>query len=612
MTPNLLSHANTAKRLGLYDSERVRRVTDRGESDFSSSCAYSPREDFGPEIESNSANPETQVGRALDDAKVRSALDSTKKYIPRHKILQILTPEKIQNILNSRYFENYSNKDELAECVLRGSGRLKLLAVLIGSRMVQDLPKYIADGVDDQCFPMILDTSDRAFCRKHNKCHETLDAYDRSYDREQFSSWSYSLSAPYISYNPNVHSHYVLDPGDIFPVTGEKIRKKAITGTRGASTMAPLPPDVNSHGGFSEVYRVKIEKSHYDFGTLGIRHPDGYFALKKLNNNNEEEFNMELSSLLFSMDRASGKTASKHLIQLLATFEVIDPYSGTKCPTYYLLFDWAEGNLPQFWKAKEKEYVGNKDHCLWMSQQFHEICLALQSVHNEREKTLMKFIDDNPEVDSGAGPNNVHDLYGRHGDIKPDNFLWFRPEKSPDLLALSDFGLGRLHTQVSRSNQNPKDIARTATYIAPEFDLKDGRISRASDVYSLGCVFLEHVTWFLQGYDSVINDFPKFRNDKDVYPGWESDKFFMIQVDEQSGTQTPIMKPQVQKWISELQQHKNCSGYLHKLLDIIGDKMLEPERAKRVDIASLSSEMEILRKRCEGDESFYSAPKSKL
>lgn len=611
MTPNLLSHASTTKRLGLLNPERVRKVTDRGEADYSSSNAYSSQKDLKLETQSNPTSPE-EIAIALDDAKVRSVLDSTKKYIPRHKLLEILSPEKVRAILDSPFFETCLNKNELVESIHRDSRRLKLLAVLIGIEKVQDLPKYVTDGVDDQCLPMILDHSERAFCRKHFKCHETLDAYNRSNAREQFSSWSYSLSAPYISYNPNLHSHYVLDPGDIFPVTGEKIRKKAITSTKGANAMAPLPPDVNLDGGFSEVYRVKIEKSHYDFGKLGIRHPDGYFALKKLNTNNEEEFNMELSSLLFSMDKSSGKTASKHLIQLLATFEVIDPYSDTKCPTYYLLFDWAEGNLPQFWKVKEKEYVGNKNHCLWMSQQFHEICLALQSVHNEREKTLMKFINDNPEVDSSVGPNNVHDLYGRHGDIKPDNFLWFRPEKSSELLALSDFGLGRLHTQVSRSNQNPKDIARTATYIAPEFDLKDGRVSRASDIYSLGCVFLEYVTWFLLGYDSVINDFPNRRNDKDVYPGWESDKFFMIQVDQQSGTQTPIMKPQVREWISELQQHKNCSGYLHQLLDIIGDKMLEPERTKRVDIASLSYEMEVLRKRCEGDELFYSAPKSRL
>ncbi|KAI0880777.1 protein kinase [Annulohypoxylon maeteangense] len=591
---NLLRLTRKSKQLGLHNSERVRKVTDRGQANYDLANSYHSQRHlkvkFKPEPVPD--NYEDEIGKALDDAKEISVLDPTRKYLPRHKLPEILNPERVRTILSLPDFERCLDKDKLMEDILGRRQLLKLLAVLIGINKTRELLKYVEDGVDDRCLPMSLDASQKPFCQLHQTHHKTLHAYLRDEFRDHFSSWSYSLSAPYMSYAPNLHSHYVLNPWDVFPMKGKKMHKKSITMKNG-NPMEPLPPDVNLDGGFSEVYRVVIEASHHNFGQLGIRHPDGIFALKKLNTNSEEEFNMELASLLFSMDKASGKPASKHLIQLLATFEVSDPNSEDKCPTYYLLFDWAEGNLPQFWERMEEVYVRNRSHCKWMSLQFHEICLALQSVHNERERTL-KFINESDSLD----------LYGRHGDIKPDNFLWFRPEQSSDLLALSDFGLGRLHTQVSRSNQNPQSLARTATYIAPEFDLENGMISRASDIYSLGCVFLEYVTWFLLGYDSVIKDFPDQRMDKDIFAGWKSDKFFMIEVDE-NGAQTPIMKPQVRDWISKLQKHDDCSWYLHQLLEIIGDKMLEPERAKRIDIASLADEMNKLRRACEGDESFY-------
>ncbi|OTA62046.1 kinase-like protein [Hypoxylon sp. EC38] len=302
------------------------------------------------------------------------------------------------------------------------------------------------------------------------------------------------------------------------------------------------------------------------------------------------------------MDKASGKRANYHLIQLLATFEVPDP--SVRGSTFYLLFDWAEGNLKDFWKANP-QLVGERSHSKWISQQFHEICQALQCVHNEREETL-KSTDTSRLARGPPGRTfDINDLYGRHGDIKPDNFLWFHPaHPSSDLLALSDFGLGRLHTQVSRSNQDPRKLAFTATYIAPEFDLPNGMISRTSDIFSLGCVFLEYVTWYLKGLDSVENAFPIQRSDKDIY-GFDADKFFIIRPDGPGGQQQPFLKPKVREWIAELQQHENCTWYTFQLLEIIRDEMLEPDRNKRIHITPLIKKMDSLRKTCEVNESFY-------
>ncbi|KAI1134866.1 kinase-like protein [Hypoxylon sp. FL0543] len=305
------------------------------------------------------------------------------------------------------------------------------------------------------------------------------------------------------------------------------------------------------------------------------------------------------------MDNASGKTANNHLVQLLATFEV--QKSAAQGSTYYLLFDWAEGNLKDYWRANS-HLVGELSHSKWMAQQFHEICQAVQCVHNEREETLKST--DTSALLRGLPerPLDVHNLYGRHGDIKPDNFLWFQPaHPSSDLLALADFGLGRLHTKLSRSNQDPKKLAFTATYVAPEFELPDAKISRTSDIFSLGCVLLEYVTWYLNGLDSVENEFPLFRTAKDSY-GFDADKFFVIRPERPGGPQLPFLKPKVKEWIAELLAHEKCTQYLVQLLEIIRDMMLEADRRNRIHITDLITRMADLREKCEVDPTFYLKP----
>ncbi|KAI1105656.1 protein kinase [Jackrogersella minutella] len=598
-----------SKQLGLDDSKRVRKICDRGEADFYSAHGYPSQQHLGlgtQGIPDKTKEVYETVGLALDRAKVCSVMDIDKWYLPRHKLHEILNPQTVRAIVGLSCFKDYPDKQRLTDEICYGeTRRLKLLAVLIGIEKLKDFPRYMKDGVDDQCLPMTLDTSQqRIFCRRHDEYHETIDSYNRPDYRVRFSQWSYSLSAPYINCKEDIHSHFVLSPSDVFPMHfGHNIQNQTITTTNGLP-MSVVAPDVNLYGGYSEVYKVKIEKSHCNFGSLGIRNPNGLFALKKLTSNNRDEFNLEMSSLLFSMDNSSGKSASKHLVQLLATFEVSDPESRANYSTYYLLFDWAEGNLKDFWR-ENGDLVRNNSHCEWISQQFHEICLALQCVHNERDRNL-KFIEkNNLQMNLHGRPVDFHSLYGRHGDIKPDNFLWFRPGNPPGLLALSDFGLGRLHTQVSRSNQNPGDIPRTSTYIAPEFDLSDGKVSRASDIFSLGCVFLEHITWFLLGFESVIEDFPNRRMDKDILPNFKADKFFMVEVDEHGKTKNPTLKSQVRDWIQKLQHHEKCSWYLYQLLEIIRDSMLEPDRKKRIDIACLAKKMEDLRKSCDDDPNYY-------
>lgn len=217
----------------------------------------------------------------------------------------------------------------------------------------------------------------------------------------------------------------------------------------------------------------------------------------------------------------------KHLINLLATYELKNEYA--------LIFPWADGNLRDFWQSKPQQ--DSAVLARWVAEQCLGIAHALRSLHNtighqtQEEKT-----------------------WGRHGDIKPENILLFKDTKSTNsklgTLAIADFGLSNFGSDKKR----PKRLAGTKTYRPPEYDISDAPISRASDIWSLGCVFLEFLTWFLLGPKDVMNDFPSSRTQA-LLPGQDTaqeqsgieeaqdDNFFLAQT--QTNPVSFVLKPSV-------------------------------------------------------------------
>lgn len=287
-----------------------------------------------------------------------------------------------------------------------------------------------------------------------------------------------------------------------------------------------------------------------------------------------DNFNKELASLLSFQDR--------HLIQLLVTFE-IRPVNGLS--KYYFVFPWAQGNLWDFWEMHQAESE-RIPRCIWMSEQCFGLGVALSKVHNNRSSHLKKLKDIRKED---------YDLFGRHGDIKAENVLYF---ENRDLLALCDLGLGRLHSKISRSNQDPKLLEKTATYRAPEFDTFHGKISRISDIFSLGCMFLEFVTWYLLGWESVSKTFSNYRMEEDRYQ-FVSDTFFRIEGDE------PVIKPKVVEWIRGLRASPHCNQYILDFLDLIEHYMLNPDSKKRIGSDKLVNKLHLLRETCRRDSEYW-------
>ncbi|KAJ0332440.1 hypothetical protein COL5a_002156 [Colletotrichum fioriniae] len=166
----------------------------------------------------------------------------------------------------------------------------------------------------------------------------------------------------------------------------------------------------------------------------------------------------------------------------------------------YLVFEWADGNLEQFWKRRQVEISPSATK--WMAEQCRGITNAIKRIHGlatwQREERA-----------SGQQETWVKD-WGRHGDIKPTNILWFLTHgEDRDHLVVADLGLTRYHSSLTKSRVMRVD-GYTGTYRAPEIDL-GSPISPKYDIWSLGCVFFEFCIWYLLGYEDVEN-FQRDRN----------------------------------------------------------------------------------------------------
>ena len=103
------------------------------------------------------------------------------------------------------------------------------------------------------------------------------------------------------------------------------------------------------------------------------------------------------------------------------------------------------------------------------------------------------------------------EMIGYHHDLKPKNVLL-----ASDRFVLSDFGLSKL--KAGEDSRTPFRVGQ-GYYLAPECEDSDngftkGTVSRASDVWSLGCIILEVVVFMIGGSDglSAFRDRRKFRN----------------------------------------------------------------------------------------------------
>lgn len=149
-----------------------------------------------------------------------------------------------------------------------------------------------------------------------------------------------------------------------------------------------------------------------------------------------------------------------------------------------MIFPWAEQDLDLYWDNHPRPDLNDVGLLRWISKQCLGIMEAISLVHNPTHL--------------GAA-----EQFGRHGDIKAENILWYKGSKPHDrgILVISDFGLTAINSAKSRSMMpnNSAGLKVTPSYRPPECDTLDGKITRAFDIWTLGCLYLELVCWLLRG-----------------------------------------------------------------------------------------------------------------
>jgi serine/threonine protein kinase len=267
-----------------------------------------------------------------------------------------------------------------------------------------------------------------------------------------------------------------------------------------------------------------------------------------------------------------------HLIRLLATYQFKEQY--------HLLFPSAQSNLRKYWEQKRTP-VCSIETILWLLRQINGIASALTVIHNYQQCT----------------EKEGERRYGHHGDIKPENILWFNDLEnsgSNGILQIADFGLGRLHGLESRSRVNPKTVATTPTYEAPEISL-ERPVSRAYDIWSLGCVFLEFATWLLKGEEGLY----EFENARiQDTEGILEAKFFTLQQKSTDGKPIATVSPAIRECIMNLRNHRRSSPSIRDLLDIIELDMLVVNSRDRIRAAELVTRIQILVEKSVEDETY--------
>jgi serine/threonine protein kinase len=328
-------------------------------------------------------------------------------------------------------------------------------------------------------------------------------------------------------------------------------------------------------------------------------------AIKKLIDPDEDDFLKEANIL-----RALAPKRHLHLLRLLATFQQTKSQEGLK---WHFVFPCADANLRAYWDKTEPNPKFNERTVLWVLKQMAGITDGLSQVHIH--EVVM------PLSVKGVGGIRLKEgktmsvekgeqWYGRHGDIKPENILWFSkdPEHDDDrgMLKIADFGLGRFHGLDSRSKVPPETIAGTVTYEPPELKLGTP-VSRAYDIWSLGCLFLEFITWLLMGAKAVHGFADARAEPYPSAPKMSDDSFFAIIRENGEATSAEVRKGVV-KWVRRLHQHEHCTQLIHDLLDLVMEEMLVVDRDERTSATLLYKAFLNFKKKAEENNEYALLP----
>ena len=283
--------------------------------------------------------------------------------------------------------------------------------------------------------------------------------------------------------------------------------------------------------------------------------------------------------------------AHDHIIKLLASYS----FRGK----HHFLFHWADKDLRRYWEDSEQPPKLTSVMMEWSLRQMRGLASGLDAIHN----CPIPVVD---QVEStirlASSRKGSLDVRWHHGDLKPENIIWFSGGSKDDMgvFKISDFGTASFRTSSSQGDVTTRRPCGTLTYEPPDRWL-GSEISQSYDLWSLGCVFSEFITWMLMGSeggdlfrDARMESGTAIKN----FNGLGTDNFFTLDGGISGVPKSARLKDGVRLWMADLRGHPKCSYALRDLLLVIESQLLVPETQKRATSGALIEQLDqIIEKR---------------
>ncbi|KAL4953681.1 kinase-like domain-containing protein [Aspergillus filifer] len=445
-------------------------------------------------------------------------------------IIKELVHGNAQNILREQNIVNSEQLPSVAETIEKHAP--KLFTLLVNLEKESDIVRFLAEGITDQSLP-VRDGAQGGLelFTKQGRPMQTIKQWD-DWVVKAFITMQYQVLSPVFQRG----RHYVLDEEQVLPFVDQDFESNY------------RPPTTED---YTEVRRAHIHQHHYEFGYSTRRGKALAVVLK--GRPQVAGVNREMRIL-----RDLSSSVHPNLIDLLFTYEKND--------LSYVVIPSADANLREYWIMNSNSELSGV-LLGWSIGQMAGLADALALFHKFHSATL-----------------NVT-RYGRHGDIKAENILWFRDSH---LLKIAGLQLSNDKGRKMKDSINPDEVIAPPTYSPPDRH-RELLISRKWDIWSLGCLYLEFITFLVLGNDAIVEFSNERLDTSGEDPALRTDDFYTSNWQD--------VKPSVFSWINRLRENSRCTNALCDVLTLIMAKMIVIEPEERASAAQVHSELRTIHDR---------------